>query len=78
MRKIIAAQVISLDGFIEGSQGELDWVNSWEDPFDLLPEIDTCILGRGCIPATSSTRAHPGQPQGHLALHRQGCDERRD
>lgn len=50
MRKIIAAQVISLDGFIEGTQGELDWVDSWEDPFDLLPEIDTCILGRGMYP----------------------------
>jgi dihydrofolate reductase len=50
MRKIIAAQVVSLDGFIEGPNGELDWVDSWEDPFDLLPQIDTCILGRGMYP----------------------------
>jgi dihydrofolate reductase len=50
MRKIIAAQVVSVDGFIEGPHGELDWVDTWEDPFDLLPQIDTCILGRGMYP----------------------------
>lgn len=50
MRKIIAALVVSVDGFIEGPKGELDWVDTWEDPFDLLPQIDTCILGRGMYP----------------------------
>jgi dihydrofolate reductase len=50
MKRIIAAQVVSVDGFIEGPRGELDWVDSWEDPFDLLPQIDTCILGRGMYP----------------------------
>jgi dihydrofolate reductase len=50
MRKIIAALVVSVDGFIEGPQGELDWVDTWEDPFDLLPQIDTCILGRRMYP----------------------------
>jgi dihydrofolate reductase len=50
MRKIIAALVVSVDGFIEGPDGELDWVDTWEDPFDLLPEIDTCILGRRMYP----------------------------
>jgi dihydrofolate reductase len=50
MRKIIAALVVSLDGFIEGPNGELDWVESWEDPFDLLPRIDACILGGGMYP----------------------------
>jgi dihydrofolate reductase len=50
MRKIIAALVVSLDGFIEGPKGELDWVATWEDPLDLLPQIDTCILGRGMYP----------------------------
>jgi dihydrofolate reductase len=47
MRRIIAALVVSVDGFIEGPNEELDWVKTWEDPFDLLPQIDTCILGRG-------------------------------
>jgi dihydrofolate reductase len=50
MRRIIAALVVSVDGFIEGPDGELDWVDTWEDPFDLLPQIDTCILGRRMYP----------------------------
>ena len=50
MRKIIAALIISVDGFIEGPNGELDWVETWEDPFDILSRIDTCILGRGMYP----------------------------
>jgi dihydrofolate reductase len=54
MRKIIAAPVVSVDGFIEGPNGELDWVDTWEDPFDLLPQIDTCILG---------ARTYPGYEQ---------------
>ena len=45
MRRIIAAMQTSLDGFIEGPNGELDWVQSWEDPFDLLDKIDACIVG---------------------------------
>lgn len=51
MRKIIAALQVSLDGFIEGPNGELDWVGTWDDPFDdMFPQIDTCILGRGMYP----------------------------
>ncbi len=47
MRRIIAALRVSPDGFIEGPNGEMDWVETWEDPFDLLGQVDTCILGRG-------------------------------
>lgn len=51
MRKIIAALQVSLDGFIEGPNGELDWVGTWDDSFDdMFPQIDTCILGRGMYP----------------------------
>ena len=50
MRKIIAGLIVSVDGFIEGPNGELDWVETWEDPFDLLPQIDTCILGGKMYP----------------------------
>lgn len=50
MRKLIAALQISLDGYIEGPNGEIDWIRSWEDPFDILPEIDTCVLGGGMYP----------------------------
>ena len=47
MRKIIAALRMSLDGFIEGPNGELDWVESWDDSFDLLGQVDACVLGGG-------------------------------
>lgn len=50
MRKIIAAMQMSVDGFIEGPKGEVDWIDTWEDPFDLLSQIDTCILGGGMYP----------------------------
>jgi dihydrofolate reductase len=50
VRKIIAALQVSLDGFIEGPNGELDWVSSWEDPFDIVGKIDAFILGARMYP----------------------------
>ncbi len=50
MRQIIAAMQTSLDGFIEGPNGELDWVADWGDDFDLPAHVDTCILGGGMYP----------------------------
>jgi len=50
MRKIVAAMQMSVDGFIEGPNGEVDWIDAWEDPFDLLSQIDTLILGGGMYP----------------------------
>ena len=50
MRKIIAALQVSLDGLIEGPDGEVDWIGSWEDSFELISEIDTCVLGAGMYP----------------------------
>ena len=49
-RKLIAALQVSVDGLIEGPNGELDWIGSWEDSFELLPEIDTCVLGGAMYP----------------------------
>jgi dihydrofolate reductase len=49
-RRIIAALEVSLDGLIEGPDGEVDWIGSWEDSFGLLPEIDTLVLGGGAYP----------------------------
>lgn len=51
MRKFIAALQVSLDGFIEGAAGQLDWVDSWGDCFDLGPRIDACLLGGNMYPA---------------------------
>ena len=50
MREIIAALQVSIDGFIEGPHGELDWVETWEDPFGLSSRVDTCVLGAGMYP----------------------------
>ncbi len=56
-RRIIAAMQMSLDGFIEGPDGENDWVLTWEGQFALIDQVDTFILGRVCTWATSSTGA---------------------
>jgi dihydrofolate reductase len=55
MRKIIAALQVSVDGFIEGPHGELDWAmeeeeETWKDVFEMLESVDTCILGRVMYP----------------------------
>lgn len=59
MRKIIAALQVSVDGCIEGPNGELDWVESWDDTFDLIDQVDTCILG---------SRMYPGYEQYWCAI----------
>jgi dihydrofolate reductase len=52
MRKIILNLAVTLDGFIEGPNGEIDWCqmdeNSGTDDFfdDFLPSIDTILYGR--------------------------------
>ena len=69
MRRIVAAMQTSADGFIEGPNGDVDWVRSWEDPFDLVPQIDTCILGRGMFPGYEHYwRAVLADPVGPLDL----------
>jgi dihydrofolate reductase len=50
MRKVITAMQMSLDGFIEGPNGELDWIENWEDSYDLMQQVDTCVLGGGMYP----------------------------
>ena len=47
MRKLIAGMKISLDGKYEGAEGMADWVDAWSNDYDVLPEIDACILGAG-------------------------------
>lgn len=67
MRKMIAAMQVSLDGFMEGPNGELDWVPEWNGKFDnMLDEIDTCVLGGGMYPGYeaywTSILANPNGP----------------
>jgi dihydrofolate reductase len=58
-----------VDGFIEGPTGEVDWIGTWEDSFDLLPQIDTCILGGGMYPGYEQYwRTILANPDGILSL----------
>jgi dihydrofolate reductase len=41
---------VTLDGYILGPEGEADWVDSWADGLDLLPEVDAFVLGGGMFP----------------------------
>jgi dihydrofolate reductase len=50
MRKIIAFMHISLDGFVAGLNGEMDWIKVDEEIFDYvgkrISEGDTALYGR--------------------------------
>jgi dihydrofolate reductase len=69
-RKIIAALEVSVDGFIEGPNGEMDWLatedeEAWRDIFEMLTHIDTCLLGRGAYPGYQQYwRAILANPEG--------------
>ena len=77
MRKIIAALQTSVDGFIEGPNGELDWAmaedeETWRDMFAMLDSVDTCILGRVMYPGYEQYwLAVLANPSGHLPFERQ-------
>ena len=49
-RTMIAALQVSLDGFTQGPQGEKDWVDSWADAIELIPDVDTFVLGGRMYP----------------------------
>ena len=54
MRKLIAGMKVSVDQKIEGTEGYADWVDAWSDDYDLMPQVDACLLERGCTRDTSS------------------------
>ena len=49
-RTWIAALQVSLDGFTEGPHGEKDWVDSWADAIELIPDVDLFVLGGRMYP----------------------------
>jgi dihydrofolate reductase len=49
-RTAIAALQMSLDGYIQGAEGEVDWVDSWRDALDLIPDADAAVIGGGTYP----------------------------
>jgi dihydrofolate reductase len=46
-RPFIAALQVSLDGYVAGPEGDLDWVESWADSLALVGPVDAFVLGRG-------------------------------
>jgi dihydrofolate reductase len=49
-RKMISAMQISLDGFVEDSDGKTDWVESWADAIQLIDDVDAFLLGAHMYP----------------------------
>ena len=49
-RKMIAALQVTLDGLIQGPEGEKDWAVSWASAFGLIPDVDMFVLGAGMYP----------------------------
>ena len=47
---MIAALQVSLDGLTQGPNGEKDWVDSWADAIELIPDVDTFVLGGRMYP----------------------------
>jgi len=60
---MIGALQVSLDGFTQGPNGEKDWVDSWADAIELIPDVDTFVLGAHMYPGYGeyweSIYAHP-------------------
>ena len=50
MRRLIAAMKISVDGKFGNADGYADWVDAWSDDYDLMPQIDACVLGGRMYP----------------------------
>ena len=71
-RPFIAAMQVTLDGYILGPAGEADWVDSWADGLDLLPEVDAFVLGGGLVYLTYefARKASAVEHQQPLIAHR--------
>ncbi|RYU86953.1 dihydrofolate reductase [Mucilaginibacter terrigena] len=55
MRKLILSVSVSLDGYVEGPNGDMSWMqvdnsNEWDDLFESLYQVDLYILGAGMWP----------------------------
>lgn len=80
MRRLILKTEVSLDGFMEGPGGAMDWFETgsgpeWKVLFSLLEGVDTVLLGRVMYPGYASywreVLAHPKKyPPEHLRYAR--------
>jgi dihydrofolate reductase len=50
MRELIAGMKVSVDGKVEGPEGYADWVEAWSDDYDLMHQVDACLLGANMYP----------------------------
>ena len=66
MRKIVLSLAVSLDGFIEGPNGEYDWCFSDQDygMSDFFNRIDSIIMGRKTYEMTLGMKSNDsGMPK---------------
>jgi dihydrofolate reductase len=52
MRKLILSMQVSLDGYVEGPNGDMSWMqtdndNEWDDMFENLQSVDLFLVGAG-------------------------------
>jgi hypothetical protein len=46
LRKLISGMKISIDGKINGKNGEdADWVHGWSDDYGMMSQVDACVIG---------------------------------
>ena len=64
MRNIILGLAVSLDGFIEGSNGEFDWCFTDQDygMSDFMKRVDTLFMGRKTYELTLKMEGGTGFP----------------
>ena len=74
MRKIISAMQISVDGYIEDRDGMLDWVDTWEDEYGFLDQVDACVLGSVMYPGYEEYWTASPRPQEETAFQWQTAD----
>ena len=62
MRKVILGVAVSLDGFIEGPNGEYDWCFTDQDYglSDFFKKVDTAFIGRKTYEMTLAMNEHAG------------------
>lgn len=76
MRKIILDLAVTLDGFIEGPNGEIDWLQLENDDApeeflgDLLNDIDTIFYGRVSYDMWGNFEAGDDMPEGMRDAYR--------
>ncbi|MEI8282319.1 MAG: dihydrofolate reductase family protein, partial [Armatimonadota bacterium] len=76
MRKLVSLMHVSLDGFVAGPNGEMEWIKISEEIFDLAGDLtrqaDTALYGRvtyDMMEAFWPTAADQPNPTKHIVEH---------